>query len=84
MPIIPQRIDNSNKRKLVIKHIIYFSHGRKGLTTHEIVARIVEKYKLNPRDPWNSFCNFLKREGENEHFDILSPNLSQMSQDWNL
>ena len=64
------------------KYILFLGAGASlssgGKTTNEIVADIVEKYKLDSRDPWNSFCTFLKRRGENERFDILSKYFEDM------
>ncbi|MBU7028799.1 MAG: HEAT repeat domain-containing protein [Theionarchaea archaeon] len=65
------------------KYILFLGAGASlssgGKTTKEIVASIIEKYKLNSHDPWNSFCNFLKRKGKKERFDILSPYFEGMN-----
>ena len=57
------------------KYILFLGAGASvtsgSTTTKGIVAGIVEKYRLDSRDPWNSFCDFLKRKGEDERFDIF-------------
>lgn len=65
------------------KYILFVGAGASvssgGKTTKEIVNDIVEEYKLDSCDPWNSLCTFLKKKGENERFDILSPYFRDMS-----
>lgn len=40
---------------------------------------IVKKYNLDSQNPWDSFCDFLRKTGENERYDILSKYFEDMS-----
>ena len=64
------------------KYILFLGAGATvssgSKTTREIVTDIIEKYKLDSHDPWNSFCTFLRRKSENERFDILSKYFEDM------
>ena len=59
------------------KHILFLgasaSLSSDGKTAEEIVKDIVRKYRLNPRNPWNSFYYYLREAGLNEQYSILSP-----------
>jgi len=43
-----------------------------GKTTEELVRDIVSKVGLNPENPWDSFCHFLREIGSKKRYSILS------------
>ena len=64
------------------KYILFLGAGASlscgGKTTREIVEDVVEKYELDTDNPWNSFCDFLRKSGEKERFSILSKYFEDM------
>ena len=64
------------------KYVLFLGAGASissgGRTTQGIIDDIIERYELDSKNPWNSFCNFLRKTGEKERHAALSKYFKDM------
>ena len=64
------------------KYVLFLGAGASissgGRTTQEIIDGIIERYELDSKNSWNSFCNFLRKTGVKERHAALSKYFEDM------